>query len=151
MTDDRPPCQKCQRVTTVKLRRQIMHSGGTQIFWHCISCNRSADSKFISKQKACRILRPFGKTIEDLPIENDYREGGAECEVCGAFGAEYHHWLPQCFAEQVPNHSAWPASFLCKPCHDIWHELVTPYLPGRGHSEHAQYTKEKYLWLEQAA
>lgn len=146
----RPYCRKCSKIENVKLRRQITQSGGTQIFWYCTSCEKKAESKFVSKLDADRILKPFGKTYADLPVIDDYRVGGEKCAVCGADGAEYHHWLPQCFANQVENHSAWPASYLCKECHDIWHELVTPYLPGRGNTRYAQYTKEKYLWLEGA-
>jgi len=53
--------------------------------------------------------------------------------------------LPRCFAEMVEDYSNWPVSPLCKTCHDKWHELVTPYLPGRGSTSLAQYTIQHYL------
>lgn len=148
MTDGRPTCRKCGRIATIKLRRQIMQSGGIQIFWYCVSCQKKANSKFISKQEANSILRPFGKTFEDLPIIDDYRNGGEPCEVCGKSGTQYHHWLPQAFMEQVENHSAWPGSYLCQEHHDLWHNIVTPYLPGFGNTKEAQYTKVTYLTPE---
>lgn len=149
MTDyDKPKCHKCHKIKSVKLRKQIMSSGGIQVMWYCLDCESSANQKFVKKSIANAILSPFQKTVKDLPTVVDYSQK-VFCIVCGSNGAEFHHWLPQCFAEQVEDHSRWPGAYLCKECHDIWHELVTPYLPGRGQNKYAQFTKEKYLWLEQ--
>lgn len=147
MATPRPECRKCKQNKNVKLRRQYASNGATQIFWYCTSCDVKAESKFVSKAQALVIMSRYELGVADIPLIEDYRSRFT-CEVCGESGAEYHHWLPQCFAEQVKDHSAWPASYLCKSCHDIWHELVTPYLPGRGRSKYAQFTKDKYLWLE---
>lgn len=146
---DRPQCRKCSQTKNVKLRRQYASNGATQVFWYCTNCQVKAESKFVSKAQAIVIASRYGRSLTDIPLLDDYRNRFV-CEVCGAEGAEYHHWLPQCFAELVEDHSAWPTAYLCKSCHDIWHETVTPYLPGRGRTEYAQYTKEKYLWLEMA-
>ena len=49
------------------------------------------------------------------------------CARCGSRGAEEHHWAPQAiFGKDEANR--WPKDFLCKPCHDEWHRLVTPEL-----------------------
>lgn len=145
-----PVCQRCNENDRIKLRKQYARNGVVQFMWFCTRCNHTADSKrpFVAKSKVDGWIRA-GKipSLDDIQTINDYREGNV-CEVCGALGTEYHHWLPQCFSEVVENHSLWPGAYLCKKCHDIWHETVTPYLPGRGRTEYAQYTKEKYLWLE---
>lgn len=60
-------------------------------------------------------------------------------------GAEWHHWLPQAMADQVEDFSQWPTAYLCKRCHDTWHELVTPYLPGRGKTKAAQFAINNYI------
>jgi len=46
------------------------------------------------------------------------------CEVCGAEGAENHHWAPYHLFGDEAGH--WPQSFLCPSCHQKWHDIVTP-------------------------
>ncbi len=47
-----------------------------------------------------------------------------KCVVCGADGAEEHHWAPtHLFGDES---DAWPKSFLCPKCHKRWHDRVTP-------------------------
>ena len=143
-----PECKRCKSSHNVKLRKQYAASGAIQIMWYCLSCDRVADSQnaFISKSTVQYWIKS-GKlklsNIEDIPTAHDYRET-AVCAVCGQPGAEYHHWLPQAFADDVENHSQWPGAYLCKKHHDEWHEIVTPYLPGRGASEQARHTLERY-------
>lgn len=141
-----PQCKRCNNKLNVRLRRQINGNGSTVFCWYCVSCDHVADnqSPWIKKSIVEQWVK-VGKlpSIEVVPIVNDYRENHA-CIVCGAIGGEYHHWLPQCFAHLVDDHSKWPGEYLCKSCHDTWHEIVTPYLPGRGSTELARYTKEKY-------
>ena len=49
-----------------------------------------------------------------------------QCEVCGAKGAERHHWAPWAlFGDEAER---WPQSMLCVPCHLRWHQIVTPSL-----------------------
>jgi hypothetical protein len=46
----------------------------------------------------------------------------AECEVCGAIGAQEHHWAPwHVFGNVAQN---WPVSYLCQSCHSMWHRLM---------------------------
>ena len=47
-----------------------------------------------------------------------------ECAHCGKFGpVECHHWAPRhLFADA----DQWPQSYLCGPCHKLWHATMTP-------------------------
>lgn len=132
-----PTCCHCNDSRSVRLRRQIESNGRTDFLWYCLSCGRRAlrDQPFLS-QTIVKSWHQAGKikNLEDIPLLKDMR-GDYQCEVCGANEAEEHHWLPRAFTDLVPNHDAWPTSMLCKTCHDVWHEIVTPYLPGRGRSE----------------
>jgi hypothetical protein len=38
---------------------------------------------------------------------------------------ENHHWAPQSL---FPDAHRWPQSWLCRKCHNRWHQLVTPWL-----------------------
>jgi hypothetical protein len=51
------------------------------------------------------------------------------CEVCGALGAERHHWAPSAFFGDESER--WPTSYLCQTCHARWHATVTPRYPKR--------------------
>ena len=60
--------------------------------------------------------------IEPLPIEAT--SALPVCEVCGALGAEQHHWAPSAlFGLEAES---WPKAHLCQPCHAKWHRIVTP-------------------------
>jgi hypothetical protein len=126
-------CQHCNG-TNVKLRRQFARSGAVQIGFFCLDCIRPHNAlKAFVKHELVKKWITDGRlpvaSIEEIPIIIDYRD--RRCEVCGTIGAEYHHWLPQAFADVVENHSAWPGSYLCLPCHRLWHDTVTPYLFGK--------------------
>jgi hypothetical protein len=124
-------------------------NGAEQFMWFCTRCGHVADSRrpFVKKSLVLDWVAN-GKipSLQHIQIVNDYRNL-AHCEVCGAAGAELHHWMPQAFSKVVDDISKWPVGYLCKSCHDRWHEAVTPYLPGRGRTKYAQYTKEKYIFL----
>jgi len=82
------------------------------------------------------ILAQYRASIDALPIVADYRE---RCTVCGQPGAEYNHWMPQMLATLPEVRKEWKAwnglgANLCKYHHDLWHDLVTPWMPGRGNS-----------------
>ena len=63
------------------------------------------------------------------PIEVPPARPRHRCEVCGADGAELHHWAPTAiFGSEADR---WPTSYLCPACHRRWHRLVTPMLTGR--------------------
>ena len=143
-----PTCKRCKTTKHVKLRRQISGNGATTFIWHCGQCGHVADNQnpFISKKKVAEWIASKRLPVsspDDIPLANDYRE--TKCEVCGATGAEYHHWMPQCFHDQIDSAQNWPGAMLCKTCHDTWHETVTPYLPGRGKTSLARRTIERFF------
>lgn len=148
-----PECKRCKKNDAIKLRRQFAANGMMQFMWYCTRCNHVADNqKPFVKKSLVQSWLDTGKipSLDSIQIVNDYRIN-AVCCVCGDFGAEYHHWLPQCFGSLVDDHSQWPGGYLCKKHHDIWHEIVTPYLPGRGATEYARFTKEKYIYVGKLA
>lgn len=128
-----PICSYCNG-NNVKLRRQIAANSRVDFMWYCLTCDRPAvkGKPFLAKSQI-EAWQQSGKlkNIDAVPIVNDYSVS-IVCEVCGKNGAELNHWLPQAFSGMVDNFLDWPTGYLCKGCHDIWHELVTPYLPGRG-------------------
>ncbi len=142
-----PICKRCNSSDNVKLRKQYAVNGAEQFTWYCTACNRIADNQtpFVKKEKVQAWVQA-GKlpSLECVPVANDYRNN-AVCEVCGQPGGEYHHWLPQCFHDDVPDAGRWPGAMLCKSCHDLWHETVTPFLPGRGKTEAGQRTIGRYM------
>lgn len=146
MLDQPKKCERCGNNQPAKLRRIIIANGSSQVRWWCLACNKAANKvvKNLPHDYVKKIINGHG-TIEDIPIVKDNRNESTQCVVCGSMSGEYHHWMPQCFIEIVPNHDAWPGSQLCKPCHDLWHEIVTPYLGGRGKTAEAQHTINKYI------
>ena len=52
------------------------------------------------------------------------------CEICElpTRAPELHHWCPRALYRDNPPPNEGPQSYLCKPCHDTWHEIVTPLL-----------------------
>lgn len=144
-----PTCSRCKRVKSIKVRRQIAANGAVQVGWYCLDCDRFAtpSSPFLAHNLVNEWIssgRLKCSSINDIPLIADHRSG-VNCQVCGSNGAEFHHWLPQAFAEVVGNFNQWPTGYLCKDCHDTWHELVTPYLPGRGGTPLTTYTVDKYF------
>jgi hypothetical protein len=60
------------------------------------------------------------------PSEIKPRYPRHKCEVCGASGAENHHWAPYyLFGDESER---WPTSYLCAHCHKRWHDIVTPQM-----------------------
>lgn len=145
-------CERCGAKNTAKIRRIVIANGASQYRWYCSACGKTIHTaiKNLKKKDVEWLLKPFIesgkiKSLDDITIVRDNRNESTQCVVCGSMSGEYHHWLPQCFRDIVPNFDDWPASQLCKPCHDFWHEIVTPYLNGRGKSEVAQHTIETYI------
>lgn len=65
------------------------------------------------------------------------------CEVClKKLPLEEHHFAPRSamhlFGELWEK---WPSSMLCANCHRLWHEIVTPYLPG--YAKHNIYNLQR--------
>lgn len=134
---NRPQCHKCSRTKYVKLRRVLNAGGATMIAWRCLDCNCWADNPvvWIKHDAAQDIIGSF-YSLEDIPVQEDFR---IACDICGKPGAQLHHFFPQTFARHAEVFNDWPqwckfSANLCQYHHDLWHDLVTPWMPGRGNS-----------------
>jgi len=83
------------------------------------------------------MLKPWGKTVDDLPVVMDYRLAVAPCVICGRPGTEVNHWMPQMLAddpEVKPEWDKWAQlnAPLCVTHHRLWHKKVTPWMHGFG-------------------
>lgn len=130
------PCHYCGKDKVV-LRRNITASGYSQYFWWCLDCDSHArkQSIFIGHlvvQDWFKRGRLNGaKSLDDIPIINNYADD-CRCVVCKKPGAEYNHWAPQSLAEYFGDDwAAWPGGYLCRFHHQLWHDIVTYYMPGR--------------------
>lgn len=107
------PCPKCGfhdwRVGTA-----ITASGSTVHPYYCSGCG-TRTQLYERKETA----RRMGCSVKiSIPIREIRK-----CEVCGAEGAEVHHWAPRSiFGDEAER---WPTSLLCVPCHSKWHSLLT--------------------------
>lgn len=147
-THPRPPrLAVIRRVSTMRRERAFRRGVEVRVdfLWYCEKCSRPAvkGKPFLPKHQI-ETWQKLGKlkNLDDIPTINDYSKT-VTCEVCGKSGAEWHHWLPQVFAELVKNFMDWPTGYLCKGCHDEWHEIVTWYLPGRGATELSKAAQDK--------
>lgn len=85
----------------------------------CVACGRRTPQ--FAQRKA--VERSGIEVLELHPMQLPF-----VCEVCGAEGAENHHWAPfYLFGEEA---DMWPQSYLCPACHRRWHEVVTPRAGG---------------------
>lgn len=124
----RPTCAHCGS-TNIKLRRQIIANGTSQVAWRCLECNRWAESpaRWLKHVEVEALLDPYNVTLGELAIVADYRDAQA-CVVCGEPG-ELHHWAPQAYADQFGDEwYLYPMAPLCPRHHRLWHEIVTPDL-----------------------
>src|SRR5574340_592934 len=111
-------CQKCGQVRHVKLVRNITVNGTSQIYWLCMAHNGAAGHT-ITHDK----VKAAGINIDELPVIENY-SSQEQCIVCGAVGAELHHWAPKHLFGDTAE--AYPKSYLCHHHHMLWHDLVTP-------------------------
>ena len=114
-------CQKCGKQQRVRLVRDIISSGTSQIYWSCTAHNGAINSPRINI--AHEKVKSMGIIIDKLPVINNNSEYYI-CVVCGKVGAENHHWAPRYLFGDECDH--WPQSYLCNTCHMHWHDLVTP-------------------------
>lgn len=136
---ERPACSTCEQTGSVHLMRTIQINGNSLVKWHCEKCE-----KFVSQSLPHPMVlhylaylrqrypeKAVPSTIEEIGTRYDYREG-EPCYICGAIkGTEFHHFFPQTFRHDprvAPNWDRWATCGvrLCRPCHELWHELVAP-------------------------
>jgi hypothetical protein len=107
----------------------LARSPRNQVFWWCGECQQKV-TKYVTECREQHL--PHGHSdlkgipIHTLPIEGTSYYG--RCEHCRAIApCDVHHTAPQSL---FPDADSWTVVHLCRKCHDLWHEVVTPYMPG---------------------
>lgn len=122
-------CSGCDGLVEAKLHRKIFANGAYSFPWKCPGCGKlnpfgDSGGLWIAKEKVENRIQP--DEIDALPVimpDLSYR-----CTRCGERTSELHHWAPRAiFGDGCEG---WPKDYLCKKCHDEWHEKVTPQLRG---------------------
>lgn len=139
------PCDYCDHLEGIRLRRKIAGNGVTMFLWYCTVCQRHArkDLMWISHavitewQRTGRLKDPTA-----VAILEDYSQA-RQCVICGQPGAELHHFAPQALAELFgEDWQRWPTADLCPYHHQQWHSIVTWYM--RGPAAANETMKERY-------
>lgn len=138
-----PSCHRCLNPDGILLKYQITANGKYQYFWYC---------------SRCECITPRGTFLKHCEIEqlnlpaefyvrallNNYKVD-VYCAICGAVGAEVHHFAPQSLQTYFgDNWHKWPTINLCCTCHRLWHIAVTPWLPGYNTDPLAIEIMQKY-------
>lgn len=141
------PCDYCQS-QNVKLRRVIISSGIDQYRWYCDDCTRIARKQ--GQNIPSWIVQYWYESGKlpippsELPLAGDYT-AQAVCCVCGKPGAELHHFAPESLGDYFGGEWVqWPTAYLCKYHHDLWHSVVTPWMPHVKNNPIAQDVLRKY-------
>ena len=115
------PCHRCQCETTQTLHQNITANGTRQVGFVCLKCK-----SWVKHTKGIWISH---KEIDDsfvrpdlLPIVSHGRPPPF-CARCYTPHAELHHWAPQSLFNDADS---WPTDYLCRSCHEHWHETATP-------------------------
>jgi hypothetical protein len=115
------PCSSCGFLRSWEVRRCVNQAGHETFVFVCSACS-TRTQHFVSK----RAVAAAGIEPENIEPTRPRHT----CQVCGAEGAENHHWAPSfIFGEEAER---WPQSFLCVSCHTRWHNLVTPQMGSKG-------------------
>jgi len=66
----------------------------------------------------------MGMKLDDIPLFRDYQKDAPPCAVCHSrTGTEEHHFAPRhIFGWEEAER--WPKAYLCKACHDKWHQAI---------------------------
>ena len=130
-----PLCNRCQQRTLMHF--SITADGTRQYRWYCEKCDRcwspDNNSGYFIPHKVVESLLSKLSDAQRISFDNerclaDYR---VECAICGALGAQNHHFAPQSLRQYFgDDFEKYPQVFLCDYHHRLWHEVVTWYLPG---------------------
>ena len=108
------PCPECGKKYWV-VKKLINRGGATTYPYVCGNCGL--------KTQVCE-KKTVVKNLGFVPEEIQPKFKRPICEVCGAAGAQNHHWAP--YSIFGSESESWPQSYLCQSCHDRWHRLVAP-------------------------
>lgn len=107
-------CPECGEQQWI-VKKLINQGGSTTYPYVCGNCGL--------KTQVCE-KKSVVKNLGYVPEEILPKYQRSVCEVCGAEGAQNHHWAPYfIFGEESEK---WPKSYLCQSCHEKWHKLVAP-------------------------
>ena len=117
--DNRVKGRTCEN-HVIEPTRVITRDGRARHVMACLACGQQDAMRPVE-------LDVFSDT---WPILRDYRydaDGYSVvplCEHCGSHdGTQLHHWAPRSMFDDAHR---WPMSYLCPPCHRLWHQVVTP-------------------------
>lgn len=112
------PCKHCGGLGW-RVGAYIDAGGNPKYPFVCVGCGRRTQE--FAKRKAVEKSRIELRQLHPMQLP-------FVCEVCGAEGAEHHHWAPfHLFGDEADR---WPQSHLCPKCHKRWHDIVTPNSNG---------------------
>lgn len=125
-------CDHCEGGNT-RIRCQIIANGLRQFGWYCLDCQRWAEKpiRWLAHTWVEAVCQRHGKTSADIPAIADFSNEN-NCIICGQPG-EMHHWAPQALKNHFgEDYWRWPMAALCVLHHRLWHNAVTPHIPGFG-------------------
>lgn len=96
-----------------------LQTGSVQVRHRCLTCWRIMTFSLPYSEAEAEAFPLAKDSVSDQP-----------CARCGATeGVESHHWAPRsvfgCEADE------WPTGFLCRPCHQEWHRMMSGVTDGR--------------------
>ena len=120
------------------VRKQIASNGANKVGWYLSSANDGNHPvHWLAHTGRDRLPENAHQaTIDDIPTVNDYRD--VPCRHCGKIGSGCITGCRRSSThEDVEDEwQAWQSlqAPLCKYHHDLWHDLVTPWMPRKGNS-----------------
>lgn len=121
-------CKRCGVESDHQLARNQTMSGAVQVGLLCCKCRGWTVDRKGRLWIPLAEVRSTGIEPAELPVANAIAPD-MRCARCGSRGVELHHWAPR--ALFGADADAWPKDYLCRPCHEEWHESVTPQLLAR--------------------
>ena len=138
-----PSCHRCFIQEGVLLKYNITANGKNQYFWYCTRCECiTPRGTFLRHDEVAQLN--LSERFYIVALLNNYQIN-VYCAICGASGAEQHHFAPQSLREYFgDNWGKWPVINLCCQCHRLWHVTVTPWMCGYNSDPTAIEIMQKY-------
>lgn len=105
--------------------RVISGDGRVRHVMACLNCHQEDATTTVGDRDGADTW----PVLTDARFDRDGHIVTPPCEHCGSRGGtQLHHWAPRAMFADA---NRWPTSYLCPPCHAMWHRIVTPELTGR--------------------
>lgn len=114
-------CRSCKTEQKASLYLKPATNGAETFVWACNTCGTMAPfggATFLSVEWVYCLLTVA--QLRDLPVLMPQLT--SRCARCGNRHAEQHHWAPKEIFKGEAND--WPTDYLCKKCHDEWHQKM---------------------------